>query len=279
MENLTPITRKETFLAKAAGQDVETPTPVTREEVFLDAIAKGGGGGLPAVTSADNGKVLGVVDGAWATQSNLFVVNVTLNAQYVNVADKTFSEISAAIDAGKEVVCIRNNTIYILASKLSSTIYFADFRAGANSMHYVGITSTNAVVVTTQYQLSTVAASDNGSEMIVRNGAWAMQKKKFIVTLTPTSPDYSGTMDKTVAEINAAYEAGQEIVFRLITGADTYMDVAVTATLNGNATYPSYNAYIVDNIHDILIFGFTGSTNDGTKQTSSTTLYSLTPAS
>lgn len=42
---LNPVTRKETFLAAAAGQDVTTPTPITREEVFLDAIAKSGGGG------------------------------------------------------------------------------------------------------------------------------------------------------------------------------------------------------------------------------------------
>lgn len=45
MEELTPITRKETYLAKAAGQDVTTPEPVTREEVFLNAIANGGGSG------------------------------------------------------------------------------------------------------------------------------------------------------------------------------------------------------------------------------------------
>ena len=36
----------------------------------------------------------------------------------------------------------------------------------------------------------------------------------FIVTLTPTALDYSGTMDKTVAEIDAAYQAGKEIIFR-----------------------------------------------------------------
>lgn len=41
-ENLTPITRKEMFLAKAAGQDVETPTPITREEMFLSNISGGG---------------------------------------------------------------------------------------------------------------------------------------------------------------------------------------------------------------------------------------------
>lgn len=36
---------------------------------------------------------------------------------------------------------------------------------------------------------------------------------KFIVTLTPTSQDFSGTMDKTPEEITAAYNAGQEIEF------------------------------------------------------------------
>ena len=44
-ENLTPITRKEMFLAKAAGMDVETPEPITREEIFLSKIQGGSGGG------------------------------------------------------------------------------------------------------------------------------------------------------------------------------------------------------------------------------------------
>lgn len=44
-ENLTPITRKEMFLAKASGQNIETPTPITREEIFLSKI-KGGGGSV-----------------------------------------------------------------------------------------------------------------------------------------------------------------------------------------------------------------------------------------
>jgi len=41
-----PITRKETYLAKIAGQNVTIPDePITREEMYLDAIAKGGGSG------------------------------------------------------------------------------------------------------------------------------------------------------------------------------------------------------------------------------------------
>lgn len=41
-----PLTRRETFLAKAAGQDVTLPEEdLTREELYLRAIANGGGGG------------------------------------------------------------------------------------------------------------------------------------------------------------------------------------------------------------------------------------------
>ena len=53
-EQLEPITRKEYFLAKAAGMDVETPEPITREEMFLSMISGGGtggsGGGIPSVS-------------------------------------------------------------------------------------------------------------------------------------------------------------------------------------------------------------------------------------
>ena len=37
---MDPITRKEMFLAKAAGQDVTLPEPITREEKYLAAIAE-----------------------------------------------------------------------------------------------------------------------------------------------------------------------------------------------------------------------------------------------
>lgn len=42
---MNPITRKETFLAKAGGQSVSTPKPITREEMFLQRIAENGGTG------------------------------------------------------------------------------------------------------------------------------------------------------------------------------------------------------------------------------------------
>lgn len=41
--SIEPITRKEMFMAKASGQNVNTPKPITREEKFLERIAENGG--------------------------------------------------------------------------------------------------------------------------------------------------------------------------------------------------------------------------------------------
>lgn len=59
-----PITRKEQYLAKAAGQAVEIPAePITREEAYLEAIANagGGGGGTTDYEDLDNKPQIGGV--------------------------------------------------------------------------------------------------------------------------------------------------------------------------------------------------------------------------
>lgn len=51
-----PESRKETYLAKAAGMTVEElPTPASREELYLNAIAEGGGGGGGTSYTAGDG--------------------------------------------------------------------------------------------------------------------------------------------------------------------------------------------------------------------------------
>lgn len=54
-EKLTPVTRKEMFLAKASGQDVQTPEPITREEMFLNKISGGSLGNAVSATIIENG--------------------------------------------------------------------------------------------------------------------------------------------------------------------------------------------------------------------------------
>ena len=55
--------------ALGVGEDNGVPEPAWRQEEYLKAIydaIREGGGLLPSVTSSDNGKLLGVTNGAWA---------------------------------------------------------------------------------------------------------------------------------------------------------------------------------------------------------------------
>lgn len=59
---ITPITRKENFLARAAGENGLELEPMTREEYYLNKIAEGGGGGGGGgAVSSVNGKTGTVV--------------------------------------------------------------------------------------------------------------------------------------------------------------------------------------------------------------------------
>lgn len=104
--------------------------------------------------------------------------------------------------------------------------------------------------------------------------------QKYIVTLTPTALDYSGTMDKTVAEINAAYEAGQEIVFRVYVSSSVYYEIGCTDVhVDQYFTYPKYCAVFVYDNANVIVKVSTPEGDDGTLQTYYTSVYSLTPAS
>lgn len=120
----------------------------------------------------------------------------------------------------------------------------------------------------------------NTNPNVLRSLLDSSDDNHFIVTLTPTAEDFSGTMDKTVAEIYEAYQSGKRIVFRVMT-EDGHMDVDCTARWSYNEiTYPSFNGFILmnDGGANMLVFAATGVTNDGTAATYFTTLYSLTPA-
>lgn len=225
---------------------------------LIKAFGKGGGGG----------------------SSNLFIVTKDSG----NTADKTLDEVKAAVAAGKTVilkyVASGNLDTAVYAGEYYGVVYFATVQSDASYDYLFYMNGGKSLTQVRWPKLPRPSASDNGKELIVKNGAWAKQQKKFIVTLTPTSPDFSGTMDKTVAEINSAYEAGQEIVFRVMMSATKHMDVDCTARwFDGDFTYPSFNGYIVDTTQNVLLFAATIATNDGTKQTYSTHVYPLTPAS
>ena len=110
----------------------------------------------------------------------------------------------------------------------------------------------------------------------VKSEVEELSDNRFLVTMTPTALDFSGVLDKTYSEIQAAYEAGKDIWFGVSDGssATSYLPVSqVVYTTEG--TYPLFNTYILYDSMDALIFAFAGGTYaDGNSY--STIVYSLT---
>ena len=100
---LTPVTRKEIYLATASGEySGNLPEPVTREEKYLEKIAKNGGGGsVDAYTKSETDTLLAnkadkattytktEVDTALALKANLSTFVGITQAEYDALETKT----------------------------------------------------------------------------------------------------------------------------------------------------------------------------------------------
>lgn len=98
---IEPITREEMFLAKLAGQNVNTPEPITRKEKLMQRIIDNGisGGG------------------------NLFV-NLICGDDGSYTLDKTFAEMHDAIVAGRTVQLNDNGSVYNLSWRGDDSLSF-----------------------------------------------------------------------------------------------------------------------------------------------------------
>ena len=235
----------------------------TGKTIALIKAFGGSGGALPPITAADDGKVLTANSGVWVASGNI-VLEGTRSGEDVTITTSPLPSHDAFVNAykmGRGITLVLNDV---------ETIYLLPFEqiTSENSVTFYGIG------LDFDYRKCAVYIHEMNGTVNVQ----FTSLDKFIVTLTPTALDYSGTMDKTVEEITAAHEAGQEIVFRVMTSATSYMEVDCTARYYANgSTYPSFNAYIVDD-GGVLIYAYTGTTNGGTNQTYFTHVYTLTPA-
>lgn len=253
---------------------------------LIKAFGNGGGGSsLPAVTSSDNGRVLKVNIGepgdvSWGgnvptTTALPFTYDGTGNTIFYHGSDLPDDDVLQAIynDGGFTLELKEQGTYNDIVSCFARLVSYpsgvSDIWCFATGMLDFGSMGTACALV----------EIDNTSKYVTGRFFFpAKQMNRFVVTLTPTSLDYSGTMDKTVAQINEAYEAGMEIWFDVVYNG-THTSNPISSVYDGGLTYPSFNAYIILSVENALIFAATSQTDDGTKQTYSTTIYSLTPAS
>lgn len=88
-----PITRKEKYLAKAAGMEVKDlpEEPLTREEKYLAVIAEGGGGGGFTPTEA---QLNAMNSGITSTD----VEQITTNKNNISSIQQTIGDINTVLE-------------------------------------------------------------------------------------------------------------------------------------------------------------------------------------
>ena len=240
-------------------------------EIIALIKALGGGSSLPPVTESDNGKVLTVVDEEWAAQGDITVGASMHDSYFVELTGETptFAELQALYKSGRKLILDFGINVKVALDASAEAVTYTVFIGESVILTSPGMTYNGTSKVIAMFY------DDDGA---LGYHIYIIPNNKFIVTLTPTALDYSGTMDHTVAEINAAYEAGQEIWFKVGTEAQGYAYVPANQISLGSMTYPSFEATLL-NPGVGLMYAYTGFTDDGTTQTYGTYIYSLTPAS
>ena len=182
----------------------------TGETIALIKALGGGGSSLPSVSSSDNGKVLAVVGDEWAATKSVYIIESSGNTSPLNG-----SEISTLAQSGILPVLYYSNSYWIYSMNNGSTAYFVKYLYSPYlqkyNVRYAFVNSSkniNAGLSQDVYILPSTGIPETDLAQDVKD-----KLNKFVVTLTPTAPDYSGTMDKTPQEITEAYEAGQDIEF------------------------------------------------------------------
>lgn len=120
-----PKSRKEEFLAKAAGMDgVTLPEPASREEEYLNAIAEGGGGGGGTTYTAGDG--IDITNDTISVDTDTIQEKLTAGTG-IDITDNT---ISATGGGGDTVYSTKNTSnsndggaVYIGGKNASQIIY------------------------------------------------------------------------------------------------------------------------------------------------------------
>lgn len=259
------------------------------------------GDALPPVSSSDNGKVLAVEDGAWAAQNRgalysiLQIEDLQNDPSWLdaNLDPITGNAVYDAVMAGKRLTASVQFYVggaWVTAGPTDLELSSMSWDKSANDGHGVGTISVVSPMINVSsfgvngFAFASFTCNGYGTESEdahFSGGVWNIVPKvpnKFVVTLTPTALDYSGRMDKTVAEINAAYEAGMEIWFSVTVNGYTTLSAKLANVVDIGAANPTFTFYIIDTTNNICIVGFNHS-NVGEGDTYDTVVYSLTPAS
>lgn len=210
--------------------------------------------------------------------SNKFLITLTLTSESGGIMDKSNKEIAEAYNAGKEIWFTGNMGDLVGTFPLKALTY-----VGNHVYPFIGVefdfidASMYEIYSTSKYMISVIATDVENYTFAMKSYTLDPDRNRFIVTLTPNALDYSGTMDRTVEQIDDAYRSGKQIIFHMIVDDSWYEMDSNERGNDSSSTYPSYNALGV--VGTTMLKVYTGTTNDSTSQTYSTSVYTLTYAS
>lgn len=210
------------------------------------------------------------------SSNNKFIVTLTLTSETGGITDKSNKEIYEAIKAGKEIWFTGNMDDMIGYFPLAYYTVIEGFQYPFIGTRFDMVSSNDQV-----YLVYMTASDTEIYDFSMEPHSYEKEDSKFIVTLTPTAEDYSGTMDYTVAEINAAYDAGMDIWFAINDGYATMYFPCECVVNDTRYAYLCFHGRMLYNDFDVFMYtgGDSQGTDDGTSQVYGTLVYALTPAS
>ena len=195
--------------------------------------------------AVNDGKVLMVGSDGMVTPQDAVSGGQVFFADY---GVTTSAEVEAAIAGGKLVALKRGGMIYTLTEthKMGAiSVYrFASLRKDYYAIIELSndrwsVVNNNSPIGTYSKPASGIPKTDLDSDVQTLLEK-ADEDKRFVVTLTPTAQDFSGVMDKTCAEITAAYEAGKDIWLEVDATAIGYELWRVKATIEAKVNGENY---------------------------------------
>jgi len=197
MIDMSVLNRKNNYFNKVRksliklANIIDPESEVIEEGSFYDDVSEsleriadnyeGGGGKLPDVTSADNGKTVMVEDGEWMVDSNKFLITLTATSETTFTADKTGTEITEAYLLGKEI-WLYNSVIgtapvlYIQQASNDRVVFMQAYIFGNDGLHSLIYDpldpSADWYTAVIPIGLPSVSSSDNGKVAKVVDGEW-----------------------------------------------------------------------------------------------------------
>lgn len=164
MADLTPVTRKEHFLSRAAGGPGLELEPITREEHFLEAIAEAGPSPGPGgeVTPASIVTATGQMSDAQkaGTRTNLNVVsNAVMGAVYERL--EALEGTTVTVEGTDPTINPADNTIYNCGELTSLTITNPPASGAYSIVFTSGATATTTTIPATILGLEDFAPEAN----------------------------------------------------------------------------------------------------------------------